>query len=47
MAPSRIESQQRFRQLAENVNEVFWMTDPQTAEVLYISPAYERVWGRG
>jgi PAS domain S-box-containing protein len=40
------ESQQRFRQLAENVNEVFWMTDPQTTQLLYISPAYERVWGR-
>src|SRR6516165_8569789 len=40
------ESEGRFRQLAENVNEVFWMADPQTTEVLYISPAYERVWGR-
>jgi PAS domain S-box-containing protein len=40
------ESEERFRQLAENVNEVFWMTDPHTTELLYISPAYERVWGR-
>jgi PAS domain S-box-containing protein len=40
------ESEERFRQLAENINEVFWMTDPQTTELLYISPAYERVWGR-
>jgi PAS domain S-box-containing protein len=40
------ESEERFRQLAENVNEVFWMTDPQTTKMLYISPAYERVWGR-
>jgi PAS domain S-box-containing protein len=40
------ESEERFRQLAENVNEVFWMTDPQTTQLLYISPAYERVWGR-
>jgi PAS domain S-box-containing protein len=40
------QSEERFRQLAENVNEVFWMTDPQTTELLYISPAYERVWGR-
>jgi PAS domain S-box-containing protein len=40
------ESEQRFRQLAENINEVFWMADPQTTEILYISPAYEQVWGR-
>jgi PAS domain S-box-containing protein len=40
------ESEERFRQLAENVNEIFWMSDPQTTQLLYISPAYERVWGR-
>jgi PAS domain S-box-containing protein len=40
------ESEQRFRQLAESINEVFWMADPQTTEVLYVSPAYEEVWGR-
>jgi PAS domain S-box-containing protein len=40
------QSEERFRQLAENINEVFWMTDPQTTQLLYISPAYERVWGR-
>jgi PAS domain S-box-containing protein len=40
------ESEQRFRQLAESINEVFWMADPQTTQILYISPAYERVWGR-
>ncbi|HEV3006080.1 MAG TPA: PAS domain-containing protein, partial [Pirellulales bacterium] len=40
------ESEERFRQLAESINEVFWMSDPQTTQILYISPAYERVWGR-
>ncbi len=40
------ESEQRFRQLAENIDEVFWMADPKTTEILYISPAYEQVWGR-
>jgi PAS domain S-box-containing protein len=40
------ESEERFRQLAENVNQVFWMADPQTTQLLYISPAYEQVWGR-
>jgi PAS domain S-box-containing protein len=40
------ESEGRFRQLAENINEVFWLSDPRTTQILYVSPAYERVWGR-
>jgi len=40
------ESEERFRELAENVNEVFWLSDPATTRILYLSPAYERVWGR-
>jgi two-component system sensor histidine kinase/response regulator len=39
-------SEERFRQLAENIPQVFWMTDPKTRQVLYVSPAYETVWGR-
>ena len=39
-------SEERFRQIAENIQEVFWMTDPQKNKVLYISPAYETIWGR-
>lgn len=40
------ESEDRFRQLAENIQEVFWMTDPARRQFLYISPAYEKLWGR-
>ena len=40
------ESELRFRQLAENIGEVFWLTDPSKNEVLYVSPAYEQIWGR-
>ena len=39
------ESEQRFRELAENINEVFWITDPGTGRFLYISPAYEKISG--
>ena len=39
-------SEERFRQLAENIHEVFWMMDPIAHEVLYVSPAYEQIWGR-
>ena len=41
----RTESEQRFRQLAENIDAAFWITDPSMTQVLYISPAYERIWG--
>jgi len=40
------ESEEKFRQLAENIREVFWMTTLHLDEVLYVSPAYESVWGR-
>lgn len=39
------ESQLRFRQIFENVEDVFWMRDLSTQRMLYISPAYERIWG--
>ena len=40
------ESEQRFRELADNVREVFFVADPQTGQALYLSPAYEEVFGR-
>lgn len=40
------ESEERFRQIAENIKEVFWVTDPLTNERLYVSPAYQEIWGR-
>jgi two-component system sensor histidine kinase UhpB len=40
------ESEERFRQLAEHIQEVFWMTTPAMEELLYLSPAYEGIWGR-
>jgi PAS domain S-box-containing protein len=39
-------SEEKFRQLAENIREVFWMMPPATNQMLYVSPAYEQVWGR-
>lgn len=38
-------SEARFRELAENINEVLWITDAEKSAVLYVNPAYERVWG--
>lgn len=39
-------SEEKFRQLAENIREVFWMMNAAGTEVLYISAAYEEIWGR-
>lgn len=40
------ESEARFRQITENIHEVFWMTTADMDELLYVSPAYENIWGR-
>ncbi len=45
-AAKLLDSEAKFRQLAENINDVFWMTSPDLQQVLYVSPAYEQVWGR-
>ncbi|HMK61048.1 MAG TPA: ATP-binding protein [Dissulfurispiraceae bacterium] len=39
-------SERRFLQMAENINEVFLVTSADYGQVLYISPSYERIWGR-
>jgi PAS domain S-box-containing protein len=40
------ESEERFRQLAETIDDVFWNTTPDCQTINYVSPAFERVWGR-
>ncbi|MES2128595.1 MAG: EAL domain-containing protein [Pseudomonadota bacterium] len=40
------ESESRFRELAENIREVFFLIDRDAGKVHYISPAYEQIWGR-
>jgi PAS domain-containing protein len=37
------ESEERSRQIAENIQEVFWMKDPARNELIYLSPGYERI----
>jgi diguanylate cyclase (GGDEF)-like protein/PAS domain S-box-containing protein len=43
---SLLASELQFRQLAENIREVFWLTDAAKTCQLYVSPAYEEIWGR-
>jgi len=38
------ESEEKFKELAENLGEVIWVR--QDGQLLYVSPAYEKVWGR-
>jgi len=40
------ESQQKFQQLADNITDVFWIRSADLREVHYLSPAFERIWGR-
>ncbi|MBR9988445.1 MAG: PAS domain S-box protein [Gemmatimonadetes bacterium] len=40
------ESEQRFRQVVDNIREVFWLRDTFTQRFLYVSPGYEEIWGR-
>ncbi len=40
------ESELRFRQLAENIGAVFWLRAADRSQVYYVSPAFERIWGR-
>jgi PAS domain S-box-containing protein len=39
------ESEERFREIADNIQEIFWMMDAKTKEVLFVTPAYETVTG--
>jgi len=39
------ESELRFRQIAENIDAVFFLIEPDSSRVHYVSPAYETVWG--
>jgi PAS domain S-box-containing protein len=40
------DSEERFRQFAEHSTDVLWILDAGTMKMEYVSPAYERVWGR-
>jgi len=37
-------SQERFREIAGNINEVFWLVDCSEKRLLYVNPAYTTIW---
>ncbi len=40
------ESEDRFRQMAENIQEIFWLIDINLTQFIYVNPAYETILGR-
>jgi len=40
------ESESRIREITENISEVIWLANADDKKIVYISPAYEKVWGR-
>lgn len=40
------DSEERFRQMAETIRDVFWLYDMQALRLRYVSPAYEGIWGQ-
>ncbi len=40
------ESEEKFRLVTETVRDVFWVSTPGAARVLYVSPAFEEIWGK-
>ena len=40
------ETEDKFRQLADNITDVFWITSPDFKTMHYVSAGYELVWGR-
>jgi len=40
------EQLERLQELTDNIHEVLWLASPDLTEVMYVSPSYERIWGR-
>ena len=40
------QSEERFRDLAEHIDQVLWIIDAKESKILYISTGYEKIWGR-
>ncbi|MGD0492744.1 MAG: EAL domain-containing protein [Steroidobacteraceae bacterium] len=46
LSTSLQQSEERFRQLAENIQDVFFILSADYSEMIYQSPAFEQIWGR-
>ena len=41
-----LETEARFKELVSAIREVFWILEVSSGQILYVSPAYEEIWGR-
>lgn len=41
-----VEATQLFRQVTDNITDVFWVTDATKTQVEFVSPGFENIWGR-
>jgi two-component system cell cycle sensor histidine kinase/response regulator CckA len=39
-------SEERFREMTSAIDQVFWLGNPEKTEAIYVSRAYEAIWGR-
>ena len=39
------DSEERFRQITDNIDDVFWMFAVPEGDLVYVSPAYSDIWG--
>ncbi len=40
------EREEKFHQVADNIQEIFWMVDAVTQQAIYVNPAFEHITGR-
>jgi PAS domain S-box-containing protein len=40
------DSEERFRQIAENIREFIWLANPDFSKHYYVNAAYSEIWGR-
>lgn len=46
MEENSLETEARFQQITDNINEVFWLFTARREHVIYVNPGYERIWGQ-
>jgi PAS domain S-box-containing protein len=42
----RLAAEDRFLEMADNIRDVFWVCASDSGRLLYVSPAYDSIWGR-
>jgi two-component system sensor histidine kinase/response regulator len=43
---ARREAEERFRQVVENIQELFWITDAQSERILFVNPLFKATFGQ-